>query len=230
MERVTFRRPDVKALLSTMVCMKIDAGGDTTPALARKFGVSGFPTLVLLGPTGEVLYKDSGAPRPDDFAIFFAIDPYNRAVNAYNRKDYAKVAPHAFFVNKWFGDTDLGRKMRKIHEGIATNRKYAAAYAEAKKKHEDRLAKAREVIERRRKENLALLAEQQKRARKENERRARAKEALAKADALYKKYMRMSAFKEYRKIILEFPDLYEADRARYILGKHKQKWKEPEDK
>jgi hypothetical protein len=35
---------------------------------------------------------------------------------------------------------------------------------------------------------------------------------------------------EIRKIILEFPDLYEADRARYILRKHKKKWKEPEGK
>ena len=213
MERVTFRRQDVVDQLSTMVCMKLDAGGDTKPPLARQFGVSGFPTIVLLDPLGRTLYHDSGAPSPDDFARYFAIEKYNRAIDAYNRKDYKAVAPPLFFVTKWFGKTKLGKSLQEIHEYLQQDETYVAAWKKVKDEHESRVTEARNAA--------------RERARKEKKRRDQAKAALAKADELYGKYMKNSAFKEYRKVILEFPETPEADRARAILRKNKKKWKEP---
>lgn len=216
MERVTFRRQDVVDQLSTMVCMKLDAGGDTQPPLARRFSVSAFPTIVLLDPLGKTIYHDSGAPSPDDFARFFAIDKYNQAIQAYNRKDYKALAPDLFFVTKWFGKTKLGKNMQEIHQQLLENETYVAAWKRVKDGHERRVTEARN--------------EMRERVRKEKERRDQAKAALAKADELYGKYMKNSAYKQYRKVILQFPETPEADRARAILRKHKKKWKEPAKK
>lgn len=207
MERVTFQRPDVKKLLAGMVCMKIDAG-DGHP-LASRFGVGAFPTLVLLEPTGEVLYKDAGAPAPEGFANFFAIDDYNALVRAYNQKDWKAAAPHAFFLRTHFGDTEIGKKAEELYEHARTQEGFAEAYEAARLAREARLEKERAKL------------------RKEEARREEAKTLKAKADELYEKYLRSKSYKLYKRIILEYPDLPEAEAAREILRKHKQKWKEP---
>ena len=54
MDADTYPRRDVQQWLATTVCMKINAERDA--GLADKFGVRAFPTLVLMEPSGTVLY------------------------------------------------------------------------------------------------------------------------------------------------------------------------------
>ena len=211
MERVTFHRADVNALLAGMVCMKVNAT-DGHP-VATKFGVRAFPTLVLIEPTGDELYHDSGAPAPDVFAKFFAVDAYNAMVDAYNRKDWNATVPHFLRLRTYFKDTELGQEAEKLFRNVSTEDGFTAAYEAAAKAYADRVAKVQ-----------AKLVEQRKRA----ERREKAQAMVKEADALYAKYRRTESYKFYKRIILEYADLPEADHARAILKKHHQKWEEPE--
>ncbi len=226
MERVTFHRADVKKLLSTMVCMKINAGNGTN-ALAKKYGVRGFPTLVLMEPGGKVLYNAGGAPTPGSFATFFAVDPFNAAVGAYNKGDWATAAKKLFFMRKWFSATKLGTRAEQMARTAAGNKAYAESYEKARAEYAARLAKARKAAAARaartRKERAARL----ERESKQKERREKARALKSEADVAYKKYMRSKAYRIYKRIILEYPDSIEADAAREVLRRHKKKWKEP---
>ena len=182
MERVTFQRKDVQALLGTMVCVKINAS-DRSPLMDR-FGVRGFPTLVLISPAGPILHNDAGAPHADGFADYFAVDSYNKAIGAMNKKDYAAAAPHVFFVTKWFPGTKLGKQAKGFAERLKEEKSFTDAYAQAKRDFEQRLEKKRAVI------------------RKVAARKKAAREHLAEARALYKKFRRYKAYRVYRKVIL----------------------------
>ncbi len=209
MERVTFQRADVKSMLSSMICLKFNANDLETANLVRRFRVEALPTLVILDPFGGKVYHDSGAPVPEGFAGYFAADRYNKAIGAYNAGNYEAMAPHAYFVLKWFGMTKLGKQIKKLCDGIKDDPKFTAAYKALEAKHQERL----EAIK--------------VRARKEKEKRRLIQAKLEKANALYKKYMRNAAFKLYRELILEHPRSPEANQARAVLKKHKKKWQEP---
>lgn len=207
MERVSFRRADVRAWLSGMVCMKINAGNGS--ALADKFGVRGFPTIVLIEPGGKILYKDAGAPAPDRFSGLFAYKSSKAAADAFNSQDWKKCATNTFFVRKWFKGTESGNWADDLHKKASVQTAYTEAYAAAKAAYDKKLEAARAVI------------------RAEEKVRAEARKMMDEAAAHMKKFKRYTAYSVYKKVILKYPDTPEADEARAILRKAKKKWKEP---
>lgn len=209
METDTFPRRDVQDWLQGVVCVKVNAGGENGHPLATKFGVEGFPTLVLIEPTGRILHNEPGAPIGEGFVDYFAAAEYNAAVDAVNIRDPKGAAPHLFFVRKWFPGTRLGKTAEEICADLEKEEGFKAAYEAAEKAYADSLATVRKETE--------------EAARKEQERRAKAKDLKAEADALYAKYLRTKAYDVYRRIVAEYPDLPEADEAREILRKNKQK-------
>jgi hypothetical protein len=216
METDTFPRRDVQDWLGGLICIRVNAGGENGHPLATKFKVEGFPWLVLIDPTGKILYSDGGAPPGEHFVAYFAVERYNKAVDSYNIKDPKGAAPDLFFVRKWFPGTDLGKKAEEICGLLEKEEGFKAAYAAAEKAYADALAEARKAEE-------ARLEEARAAKRKEEERREKAKALRAEADELYDKYLRTKAFDLYRKILAEYPDLPEAKWAESVLKKHKQK-------
>ncbi len=209
MEADALPRKDVQEWLSGMVCMKIDAGGERGHPLADQFRVEGFPTIVLIDPTGKVLYNKGGAPVGEHFVSYFAAATYNQAVAAYNRKEYAATAPHLFFIRKWFAGTEIGKAAHDMYKVASTDAAFLAAYEKEVQQHATRLEELRA------KEKAAA------------ERRAKVAALKAEADEHLKKFRKGNAFDAYRKLIAEYPDTPEADAARDTLRKYKVKWKEP---
>ena len=209
MERVAFPRRDVQAWLSGMVCMKVNAGGDGGHPLATKFGVRGFPTLVLIEPSGKVVFKQGGSPPPDQFSDGFAGKRYNAAVKAHNEGDWKQCAPHLFFVRKWFKGTPIGDAADDMYKSAASKEAFAKAYAAIEAEYAKRLEAKRSVL------------------RKQDALSAEARKMMDEAEAHMKKFKRYSAFTIYKKVILQYPGTPEADEARAVLRKHKKKWKEP---
>jgi hypothetical protein len=208
MERVTFPRKEVQEWLAGLVCVKVDCTAGDHP-LMSEFGVRGFPTLILQEPAGKILHRDPGAPAPEQFVDYFAGEAYNAAVEAYNGKKWAEAAPHLFFLDKWFRGTRLGREAEGMREHARKQAGFAEAYEAARKAYEARLEAVRE--------------EQQK----EEARRDAARKRKEEADALFAKYMRTKAYAVYREIVRDYPDLPEAEAAREVLRKNRQKWEEP---
>jgi len=210
MDADTYPRRDVQAWLATMVCVKLNGGADGgAPEEKKRFAVEGFPTLVLLDPTGKVLHNEGGAPAAAGFVEYFAADRYNTGIRAYNKKRWEAAAPHMFFVRKWFPGTKLAKECDRLHKICMREAAYAKAYLETEAAFKKGLEAARAVI------------------RAEEERRAIAAKMKAAADKWYEKYMRQKAYKIYKQIIWEYPDLPEAEAARNVLRSKKQKWKEP---
>lgn len=216
MEKDTFSRRDVQEWLNGLVCVRINAETESGNQLATKFGIEGVPTIVLLEPAGCVLHNKGGRPEPEGFVGYFAAVEWNAAIDACNNKDPKGAAPHFFFLHKWFGATKLGKEAEKIRREIENEEAFKAAYDAAEKAYDDALAAVREAAAER-------LEQAREAARKDEERRAKARELKAEADALHKKYMRTKAYDLYRRILKEYPDLPEAEEARKILEKNKQK-------
>jgi thioredoxin-related protein len=61
----TFMDRDVSELSGSFVCIKVD--GDRNPDIARKFRVSGYPTVVFVSHDGVVLGKFPGYRTPEAF-------------------------------------------------------------------------------------------------------------------------------------------------------------------
>lgn len=185
--------------------MRINAGEGEHP-LAKKFGVDGFPTLVLMEPSGKILYNKAGAPAdPGHFVDFFGLDANNAAVKALMDHDARAAAPHLYFLRRWFAGTGLSKQADEIYEEFEKEEGFAEAYEAARKEYEKRLEEAREAL------------------RKVAERREKAKALKAEADGLYRKYLRTKAYDIYRRILAEYPDVPEAEEALAILRKNKQK-------
>lgn len=216
MQADTFPRPDVQAWLGGLVCMRINGEGPAGDALATRFGIEGVPTIVLLEPSGRVLYNKGGRPEPGQFVDFFGMSAYNAAVDACNLENPKGAAPHLFFVRKWFGATNIGKLAEEVYRSAEKEEGFKAAYEAAQKAYDDGLAAARKAEEDR-------LEQARVAAQKEQGRRATATALKAEADTLYKKYLRTKAFDLYRRILAEYPDLPEAEEASAILRKNKQK-------
>jgi thiol-disulfide isomerase/thioredoxin len=58
LEETTLSDPDVKAVLSHYVVLKVDT--DEHPSVGKYFNVVGLPTLLVMSPTGEELYRHAG--------------------------------------------------------------------------------------------------------------------------------------------------------------------------
>jgi thiol-disulfide isomerase/thioredoxin len=58
LDREVYTSPEVIALSQEFVCVKVD--GDRRPGLARKHRVSGYPTILFLGPKGQELSRVRG--------------------------------------------------------------------------------------------------------------------------------------------------------------------------
>jgi tetratricopeptide (TPR) repeat protein len=201
-----FPQREVKEWMSGLVCVKINAGGDDGHPLAKKFGVDAFPTLVLLEPSGKVLYNQAGAPADaTHFVEFFGLDANNAAVKAVMDHDAKAAAAPLFYLRRWFAGTSLSKQADEIYGEFEKEPGFAEAYEAAQKEYEKRLEEARDAVK------------------KEQERRDKAKALKEEADGLYKKYLRTKAYEIYRKILAEYPDLPEADEAEAILKKNKQK-------
>ncbi len=214
----TFPRPEVQQWLGGLVCVRINAETESGNATATKFGIEGVPTIVLLEPSGRVLYNRGGRPRPDQFVDFFAAEERNAAVDACNSNDPIGAARHLFFVRKWFPGTPLAKEAEQICSDFKDVEGFKAAYDATKKAYDDSLAALRKAREER--------AEQARAAeRRQEERRAESKALKKEADELHKKYLRTKAYDLYRKILAEYPDLPEAKEARAILEKNKQRLK-----
>lgn len=67
LENETFRDPGVAKLLEGFVNLRIDAEKGDGPQLARRFGVRGFPTLVIVGPDGLEIDRVLGFVPPEVF-------------------------------------------------------------------------------------------------------------------------------------------------------------------
>lgn len=214
----TFPRPEVQKWLEGLVCVRINAETESGNAIATRFGIEGVPTIVLLEPSGRVLFNRGGRPEPEHFVDFFAIEEWNAAIEACSIKDPIGAAPHLFFVRKWFPGTRLGKEAEKICGDLKDVEGFQAAYDTAQKAYDDSLAALRKAREER-------VEEARSAERRRQERRAQARAMKTEADELHKKYLRTKAYDLYRKIIAEYPDLPEAKEARAILEKNKQRLK-----
>ncbi len=65
MEESTYVAPKVIRLKDQLVFAKVNGWADT--ALARQYGISGYPTIILLASTGEEIDRLWGYFPPDDF-------------------------------------------------------------------------------------------------------------------------------------------------------------------
>ena len=61
----TYSDPKVRAAAEKFVCVKIDAEKES--ALARKYGVAGFPTIIFLDRDGNLISRITGYLPPDQF-------------------------------------------------------------------------------------------------------------------------------------------------------------------
>lgn len=209
MDARTYPRADVQNWLAGVVCLKVDA--DREPGLTRKFGVSGFPTLVLLHPSGRTLYKDAGAPAGDQFTLALGYEPYKAMFDASNARDAAGAARNAYFLRRWFAGTRIGKQADEIYESWKKDAAFLRAYEAAAKADAEAVRRAKEAAEAKRRE----------------ERRRKARAIKTEADALYKKGKRAASYPIYKKLIWEYPETPEADEARKLLKKRRVKWKEP---
>ncbi len=217
MEKDTFSRRDVQEWLGSLVCVRINAETESGNLLATKYGIEGVPTLVLLEPAGRVLHNVGGRPDPKHgFVEYFAANAWNGAIDACNNKDPKGAAPHFYFLHKWFSATKVGAEAAKVQSEVENEEGFKAAYEAAEKAYDDALAVVREA-------EAERLEQAREAARKEEERRAKAKTLKAEADELHKKYLRTKAYDIYRRILKDYPDLPEAEEARKILEKNKQK-------
>lgn len=93
MERTVFNQQAViDQLKATTVCVKIDV--DEHPELAQRFGVTGFPTDVIIEPNGTRLMEASGYQAPEDYRAFLdrAARRYSSLVAARQSRPAAPVA------------------------------------------------------------------------------------------------------------------------------------------
>lgn len=211
MDADTYPRPDVQQWLATTVCMKVNA--ERAAGHADKFGVRAFPTLVLIEPSGTVLYNEAGAPASGQFTLGLSHKPYKKMIDAFNARKHSEAAKYTYFLRKWFKGTLTGKQADETYDDLKENAAFMKAYKAAEQASNRKLAALRDAIK------------------AEQERREKVKELQAKADKLYRTFgKKYNAYKIYKQIILEYPDLPEADTARMILRKHKQRWKEPEKK
>jgi len=78
MERETFRDAEVRRRLSEIVAVKVDSEetearpGPSGADVADRFGVSGYPTLVVLDAEGREVSRLTGFVPPDDFTTWLA--------------------------------------------------------------------------------------------------------------------------------------------------------------
>lgn len=68
MDRSTFPAPRVGAALADYEAVKVD--GDEQPQLLQAYGVTAYPTLLVLSPEGELVKRYAGALEPDEFVEF----------------------------------------------------------------------------------------------------------------------------------------------------------------
>jgi thioredoxin-related protein len=61
----TYSNANVSAAAKKFICVKIDA--EKQPALASKYGVAGFPTIIFLSSNGGIISKVPGFLPPDQF-------------------------------------------------------------------------------------------------------------------------------------------------------------------
>jgi thioredoxin-like negative regulator of GroEL len=67
LERNTWGNPQVGQLARPFVSVRVDAEKGEGVALARRFGVRGYPTIVFLSPDGREVHRESGYVPPSAF-------------------------------------------------------------------------------------------------------------------------------------------------------------------
>jgi thiol-disulfide isomerase/thioredoxin len=67
LKRNTLSSPDVQAELANFNAQQIDPDSATGRPLASQYGVSGFPTTVIVNPSGAVVKKIVGYSAPADY-------------------------------------------------------------------------------------------------------------------------------------------------------------------
>ncbi len=70
LEKDTLSNPEVQARMQEFTLLKIDT--DKQPQLARRFGVRGLPTTLILNPKGEVVLSQSGYMPPESYLKLLA--------------------------------------------------------------------------------------------------------------------------------------------------------------
>jgi len=67
LDKDTFANDAVAAEMKDILCLSIDAESEAGAPLAKRFGVRGYPGLVLLGPDGRIEDNIGGYLKPDKF-------------------------------------------------------------------------------------------------------------------------------------------------------------------
>ena len=126
LDTVTYRDENVIKLVIGMVSVKIDGKADT--ALASKFGIAGYPTVILANPDGTEIDRVYGYEPPD--AFMQTINDYLADKNTL--ADYLRRADTAATMQLYniIADKYTGRKMfteaetyyRKILQNDPTNK------------------------------------------------------------------------------------------------------------
>lgn len=65
LEKTTLRNPVVTEQMKDFVKVYVD--GDKNADIVSQFGVDAYPTVVMVGPKGDILNKQVGAVKPDEF-------------------------------------------------------------------------------------------------------------------------------------------------------------------
>jgi hypothetical protein len=139
MDAATYPREDVKKLLGTMVCMKINPeASKANKKIGDQFHVDSYPRLLLIAPNGDVISTSRGEPESDKFGAACTEDA-GKAMNEASRAtppNWSVVAKNAVVLLTWFPQSDEVTQNSKWFEQIGGLKAYRDAFAEAKAAHE----------------------------------------------------------------------------------------------
>jgi len=120
LDREAFVDPDVVAALESLVAINVDAESEQGAALAKRFGVSSYPALILLNPQGVA---------EDNIGGYLAPDRFLAEIRRVQRGEGTVSALRAT-VNKNPGDLDtryeLALKLRSVGDSSAAEAQLSA--------------------------------------------------------------------------------------------------------
>lgn len=173
--------------------------------VARKYGVTSFPRLMILDPMGNKLMEIKGKPSPEGFGERLPYDLHNAMAVAAKGGDFQVAAGKMVILRRWFEGTAARTAADDWYRELEGNAEFLAAYEEARKTLETGLAKAKEDAV-----AAQAAAEVARVAAEEKER----KDLMSAAAEHSKKNRRKEAIECWQKVNATWPDSEEAKTAR----------------